>query len=108
MAEIQSISGNDIYSAEFKEKTMEAYNNFYKNLNQNYIRDEWYDMLWLPNPRDIWKFDTKNPQHILSFINQIHKAERTKDESELEHYRLLYEIDKKLTDKEYEYYKLYL
>ena len=107
MAEIQSISGNDIYSAEFKEKTMEAYNNFYKNLNQNYIRDEWFDMMWLPNPVDIWKFDTKNPQHILSFINQIHKAERTKDESELEHYRLLYEIDKKLTDKEYEYYKLH-
>ena len=67
MAEIKSISGNHIYSAEFKEKTMEAYNNFYKILNQNYIRDEWFDMMWLPNPVDIWKFDTKNPQHILSF-----------------------------------------
>ena len=68
MAEIQSISGNHIYSAEFKEKTMEAYNNFYKNLNQNYIRDEFYDMMWLPNPRDIWKFDTKIPSisyHLL-------------------------------------------
>ena len=109
MAEIKSISGNHIYSAEFKDQTMKAYNDFYKNLNQNYIRDEWLDMLFLPNPTDIWKYDHDpgQPQHILEFCKQVHKVERTRDQSELEHKRLLFEMDKKITEKEYEYWKLY-
>ena len=78
---------------------MKAYDDFYKNLNQNYIRDEWFDMLYLPNPKDIWKYDTQNPQHILLFCEQVHKVERIRDNAELEHKRLLFEIDKNYQKK---------
>ena len=53
MTEIQSITGDALYCVEYTENIMKAYGEFYKGLKE-YKKDEYLDMLWLPDPKDIY------------------------------------------------------
>ena len=58
MTEIKSITGNALFSVEYKENIMKAYSEFYRNL-KDYKKDEYLDMIWLPDPKDVFKYDKK-------------------------------------------------
>ena len=100
MTEFKSVTGNQIFSQEYKEKLMEDYGKFYASIHERYVKDEYFDMMWLPDPKDIFKFDRKNNTHPIQFINQTHKLEIEKDKCELEHYRSLHKYDKAISDEQ--------
>lgn len=106
MTELKTITGNALYSQEYKEDLMREYGKFYSGLKE-YKRDEYLDMIWLPDPKDIFKYDRKNPMHVLDFTRRVQACEIEKDEAELEHFRSLHKYDKKLTDKQLRYWEVY-
>ena len=106
MSEIKSITGQALYSNEYKENLIESYSNFYKGL-KDYKQDEYLGMLWLPDPKDVFKYDKKNPMHPLQFTELVQKAERDKDEAEMDYYRNLHKYDKKIDDDELKYWEIY-
>jgi len=106
MTELKTITGNALYSQEYKEDVIREYSKFYSGLKE-YKRDEYLDMIWLPDPKDIFKYDRKNPMHVLDFTRRVQACEIEKDAAELEHFRALHEHDKKLTDKQMRYWEVY-
>lgn len=106
MTELKTITGNALYSQAYKEELMEQYAAFYNGL-KDYKRDEYLEMLWMPDPKDVFKFDRKNPMHPLDFARKVQHVEIQKDEAELEHCRNLHKYDKKLTDKQMNYWEAY-
>ena len=106
MTEFKTITGNNLYSQEYKEKVMEDYRQFYSNL-KNYKDDEYKELLWLPDPKNIYKFDRKSNTNPIQFINQVHSVEIEKDKAELEHFRNLHKYDKKINDNQLKYWEAY-
>lgn len=100
MTEIKSITGQDLYSNEYKNNLLESYGKFYREINDKYLDDEYLQMAWLPNISDVMKFDKKNPCHPLDFTKKVQFAEKEKDDSELERIRNLHKYDKKISDDE--------
>lgn len=101
---MKSVTGQDLYSVEYKENLMQSYSKFYRGL-KDYKHDEYLDLIWLPDPKDVFKYDKKNPMHPLLFTKLVQQTEVDKDEAEMEHYRNLHKYDKKITDNELKYWE---
>lgn len=107
MTEIKSITGNNLYSTEYKDNLLEAYSKFYSGLHDRYKHDEYLDLLFIPDMSDIIKYDKLNPQHPLEFCKNVHKVEKEKDDAELQHFENLFLYDKKINEKEINYWRTY-
>lgn len=106
MSEFKSLTGDDIFSQEYKEKILKDYSKFYSLLRE-YKDDEYKDLIWFPDMKDIYKFDRKSNTNPIKFILHTQSLEEEDDREKLEHYRKLYKYDKKLNDNQMNYWELF-